>query len=61
VQGLEAREANPVRVAGSEQHGASGTRVVVGYRSDYSECKNLLHASDAQILLNTAGAAEAAA
>jgi hypothetical protein len=47
VQPAEAREDRPVRLAGSEQHGASGARVVIGYRSDYSQCNNLLHAEDA--------------
>lgn len=47
VQEAEAREDRPVRLAGSEQHGNAGARVVVGYRADYSECKNLLHAEDA--------------
>ena len=36
----------PVRIAGSENHGNAGARVVVQYKSDYSECRNLLHADD---------------
>jgi hypothetical protein len=55
VQAVELREANPVRVAGGQQHGNGGDRVSVGFRSDYSECKNLLHAEDAA---ETAKAAE---
>ncbi|HAR46245.1 MAG TPA: hypothetical protein DCS05_08795 [Nitrospiraceae bacterium] len=37
----------PVRIQGTEQHGSAGPLAVSGYKQDYTECKNLLHAEDA--------------
>lgn len=47
VQPEGSREGSPVRIAGSEKHGGDGPRVIVGWRYDYSQCSNLLHADDA--------------
>jgi hypothetical protein len=47
VQPEGSREDRPVRLAGSEKHGGGGPRVVTGFRFDYSQCSNLLHAEDA--------------
>ena len=52
IEDLQKREwiqANdqPVKLQGTENHGAKGKLAVINYRQDYTHCALLLHADDA--------------
>lgn len=45
--------ATPVKVQGTQQHGAAGMPATTYYVQDYTECKHLMHAEGAWSMANT--------